>query len=32
VKWDLANGRAMQGWADDRLRRIIAELQKEGGI
>lgn len=32
VKWDLANGRAMEGSADERLRRIIAELEKEGRI
>jgi hypothetical protein len=30
VKWDLENGRAMEGRAGKRLKRIIRELEAEG--
>ncbi|MCK6479301.1 MAG: DUF4160 domain-containing protein [Planctomycetaceae bacterium] len=30
VKWDLDHGRAMQGAASPRIRRLLSELVKEG--
>jgi len=30
VKWDLDNGRAMKGAANARVRRYLAELEREG--
>ena len=30
VKWDLENGRAMKGAANARVRRYLAELEREG--
>lgn len=32
VKWDLENGVAMKGKANDRILKLIAELEEEGRL